>query len=328
MQRILIWVLLALGAAGAAVILLRHRVPDPAPTQDMAVASEPAPEPPPDWCAPGFDPIAGDGCFAASAANRAPRPLLVYLHGRYARDAAAEELDRQRRLAARATARGFAVLALRGRLATCTAPELASWFCWPSNARNADMADAFVGTWARALATAEERAGSRSRFLLGFSNGGYFASLIASRGLLDVEAVVVAHGGFVEPARVQRHRPPLLLLSADDDVAQDDMIAYDEELTREQWAHESYARAGGHALSDEDIDAALTFFVRAKEPLPLQPPLPLHRAVRHAREAGPAPAPDESAAPTAEDNAIDEAPDAAADEAPSKASDEADDSGS
>jgi hypothetical protein len=39
-------------------------------------------------------------------------------------------------------------------------------------------------------------------------------------------------------------------------------------------------------LADEDIDAALTFFSRAHEPLPLQPSLPLHRPVAHVRDAG------------------------------------------
>jgi hypothetical protein len=96
----------------------------------------------------------------------------------------------------------------------------------------------------------------------------------------------------VEPVIALGRKPPLLLLSADDDVAQDDMIRFDAELTRVGWAHDSYARAGGHALTDEDIDAALTFFSRAHEPLPLQPPLPLHRPVAHVRDAGAAP-PDE-----------------------------------
>jgi hypothetical protein len=86
-----------------------------------------------------------------------------------------------------------------------------------------------------------------------------------------------------------RKTPPVLLLSADDDVAQDEMIRLDEELTREHWAHDSYARSGGHGLTDGDIDATLQFFSRARESLPLQPPLPLHRAVRHAREGGSAP---------------------------------------
>ena len=81
---------------------------------------------------------------------------------------------------------------------------------------------------------------------------------------------------------------PLLLLSADDDIAQDEMLRFDEDLNRDHWAHDSYARSGSHGLTDGDIDAALTFFRRAREPLPLDPPLPLRRAVHHPHDAGPA----------------------------------------
>jgi predicted esterase len=243
-------------------------------------------DPPVDWCAPGFEPIAGGGCFASAGAGPVDTPLIVYLHGRYAGDASAEEVDRQRRLAPRAKSLGFAVLAFRGHLGACTAPELASWYCWPSNETNADAGASVVDAWTTALTAAQARTGGHQRYLLGFSNGGYFAGLIASRALLAFDAVVIAHGGPVEPVHALGGTPPLLLLSADDDVAQDDMIRFDEELTRERWAHDSYARAGGHALSDQDIDAALSFFARAGEPLPLLPPLPLHRAVRHVRDAG------------------------------------------
>ncbi len=281
--------LLVLGACvvGAGTVLWRRtaRPAEAAGPPSVDEDAEAADEPPADWCAPGFEPIRGGACFAAAGAT-AEAPLVVYLHGRYARDAASEEIDRQKRLAARATALGFAVVAVRGRLGTCTAPELANWYCWPSNETNADAGLEFVAAWGQALATAQERAHSHRRFLLGFSNGGYFASLVASRGWLEADAIVIAHGGPVEPVHPRGATPPRLLLSADDDVAQDEMIRFDEELTHEGWAHDAYARAGGHALTDGDIDAALTFFSRAREPLPLQPPLPLHRAVRHVREAG------------------------------------------
>jgi predicted esterase len=208
------------------------------------------------------------------------------LHGRYAPDAAADEVDRQTRLAARATARGFAVLALRGESGTCTAAELSEWFCWPSNPRNAYKAASFTLRWKTPLDQAQHRAGSDRRFLLGFSNGGYFAGLIALRGLLDVEAAVVAHAGPVEPLPEAGSGPPILLLSADDEISQDEMIRFDEELTVAGWPHDSYARAGGHALEDEDIDAALDFFSRAGESLPLRPPLALHRPVRRVGDGG------------------------------------------
>jgi predicted esterase len=283
----LLAVLLAVVIGGGGVVVWKL---NRAPVAAAVVAPVPSSEPPPpaepvaDWCASGFEPIAG-GCLALSAAAQAPQPVLLYLHGRYARDAATEEIDRQRRLGAAATARGFAVLAVRGRLGECTSAELAQWFCWPSNEHNEDGAGAVVSTWAAALGEAHRRARSKTQYVLGFSNGAYFAGLLATRALLQADAFVVAHGGPVQPVQATRGTPPLLLLSADDDVAQDDMIHLDEELTRERWAHDSYARAGAHGLTDEDIDAALTFFTRAHEALPLDPPLSLHRPAHHAHEA-------------------------------------------
>ena len=290
-------------AAGLALRIRRHPSLAPAglapggPAEDGDV-------PRADWCAPGYSPIEGGGCFA-SAARSTDAPLIVYLHGRYASDAGAPEVDRQRRLATRATERGFSVIVLRGRLGVCTAAELADWYCWPSNERNSGEAPAFVDGWKPALAAAAQRSSSSTRFVLGFSNGGYFAGLLAERGLLAAEGFVVAHGGPVDPVHAVREKPPLLLLSADDDVAQDDMIRFDEELTRERWAHDAYARAGAHELTDGDIDAALAFFTRVKETLPLDPPLHLHRAVRRPRES-------EEPAPTAssyDEDAHDENPD-------------------
>lgn len=176
------------------------------------------------------------------------------------------------------------MLALRGQLGACTAPELSSWFCWPSNEHNADDAAAVVGAWTTTLEEAHRRAGSKTRFVLGFSNGAYFAGLLATRGLFDADAFVIAHGGPVDPVGAPSKTPPLLLLSADDDVARDDVIHLDGELTRAQWPHDSYARSGAHGLTDEDIDTALAFFARAGEPMPLDPPLSHHRPAHHAHE--------------------------------------------
>jgi predicted esterase len=209
----------------------------------------------------------------------------VYLHGRYAKDAAFDETDRQRRLAARATARGFAVVALRSQLGACTGPGLSTWFCWPSTQPN-DAIVAFVRSWNQALDAAQTRSRSPARYLLGFSNGAYFVGLVATGGLFDASAYVIAHGGPIEPVRAIGDKRPMLLLSADDDVAQDDMIRFDQELAREGWERESYARLGGHALTDEDIDSAIAFFASAGDKRSFAPPASLHRPIRHARDAG------------------------------------------
>jgi predicted esterase len=242
------------------------------------------------WCAPGLEAIPGAGCFAAARGAPPNAPVVLYLHGMYERSAGVdEELDRQRRVAAHATARGFAVLALRGKEGECNSrPELATWFCWPSNERTAQDAVAFVSAWRPALRETERRAGAGKRFVLGFSNGAFFAGLLAVRAHFEAAAFVVAHGGPVEPVHALGAKPPLLLMSADDDESQDGMIRFDGELARDAWPHEVYARGGGHALTDDDIEAALTFFVRAeREKVPLSPPLTTHRPQPHARDAAP-----------------------------------------
>jgi predicted esterase len=248
-----------------------------APQTEVAPAEAPA-----DWCAPGYEPVAG-GCLALPE-GLASAPLIVYLHGRYARSAVAEEVDRHRRLQQRANRRGFAVLALRSELGLCSAAELTDWYCWPTSEAAANPGQ--VRRLSRIVDAAQHRVGATERYLLGFSSGGYYAGLLASRGWVPFDAVVVAHAGPVEPLRPLGPTPPMLLLSADDDVAQLEMMRLDGELTREGWPHDAYARAGAHGLADADIDAALTFFGRSGEAMPLRPPLALHRPAPHERDAG------------------------------------------
>jgi dienelactone hydrolase len=143
-----------------------------------------------------------------------------------------------------------------------------------------------VGEWKPALRAAARAGAGGRRYVLGFSNGGFFAGLLAVRALFDADAFVVGNAGPVEPVHALGTKPPLLLMSADDDASQDGMMRLDDELTREGWLHENYARAGTHELTDDEIDAALTFFVRLRsEKLPFSTPLSSHRP--RAREARP-----------------------------------------
>jgi predicted esterase len=277
----------------------RFREPDSAVAAPRSLVADVA-----DWCPEGLEPITG-GCFAPAVATARPHGLLIYLHGRYAPESVNEERERQMRVARLGTARGYAVLALRGLQGQCTDPELATWWCWPSNERNVADGKAFVTRFEGALAEAERRAGKGRRLLLGFSNGGYFAALIAPRALLALDAVAIAHGGPVEPMRPVGQKPPLLLIDADDDPSGPEMDRLEAALTRESWPHAMVAREGGHALPDWDVEMALAFFDRTRiEQLPLSPPLAA-RARRLAPPPDAAGLPDEpqAAAPPAEEAA-------------------------
>jgi predicted esterase len=247
------------------------------------------------WCAAGLEPIAGGGCFAGPRLARdagAGTPLVVYVHGRYSPRTLDDELTRQGRVARLATAKGFGVLAMRGRQGECEQAELADTWCWPSNPRNAEHGAAFVKGFDPAIAAARRRLGAGPNLLLGFSNGAYFATLIATRALGAFDAIAIAHGGPVQPTRAVGAKPPLLLLTADDDPSDGEMRELDLELSHERWPHEMVSREGGHALPDVDVSFALSFFDRAlREPLPLRPPLqaprprPRDAAVENERDA-------------------------------------------
>lgn len=225
------------------------------------------------FCAEGLEAIADDACFAAP--RDAARGLVVFFHGRYSPAMEPSQRDTQARVAQLATERGFAMLAVRGVRGECTAPDFADYFCFPSNPRNAGDAPAFVARMAPTIARAKERVHDAPIFVFGFSNGAYFASLLAERAWMPMDAVVIAHGGPVMIADdMPRPGTPVLLISADDDASDPEMRDLDRELVRRKWHHAWVAREGTHALPDWDIEMAMTFFERTRtETLPLDPPL-------------------------------------------------------
>lgn len=227
-------------------------------------------------CPKGFEPIAGRACL--SLADSAG-PLVVYLHGLYELEHPEEEMDRHVRLAKQTKALGYSLLALRGRVGACSDPSFKNFVCWPSNENTQDAGAGVVSEWQTALHIAEERSGHGKRYIVGFSNGGFFAGLIATHALLPFDGLAIAHAGTVEPFRALGAKPPLLLLSADEDSAQEGMIHFDEVLAREAWPHEVYAREGAHGFTEIDMNAALTFFLRIEkgEKPPFSPPLSKHR---------------------------------------------------
>jgi predicted esterase len=284
--------LLIAALALAAIAVLLFLVFQPADVPHPPVSEEAVDADIEAWCAPALAPIPGGGCLALPARPSAKTTLIVYVHGRYAPKAWGEETIRQSRVAKLATSKGFAVLSLRGRQGECTQPELGDTWCWPSNPRNEADGPAFVKRFEPAISNARKVLGPGPNVLFGFSNGAYFATLIATRGLARFDAIAIAHGGPVPPTHAAGEKPPILLLTADDDPSDGEMRQLDDELSREKWPHEMVSREGTHELPDIDVNYALAFFDRAlRERLPLTPPL---QTPRPRKDAAPPPAKDEA----------------------------------
>jgi hypothetical protein len=82
--------------------------------------------------------------------------------------------------------------------------------------------------------------------------------------LLAVDAIAIVSGGPVEPTHALGPKTPLLLVTADEDGAQAEMLRLEAELVRESWPHVLTSREGMHALTEFDVDTALDFFTKKK----------------------------------------------------------------
>jgi predicted esterase len=180
------------------------------------------------------------------------RPLVVFLHGMVQpghTDEATENRVRERFGAA-----GFDVFTPRGKLGLCEwSDEAKQSLCWPSDERSLDTARAIVSEWS--LATA------RPTIVVGFSNGGAFALLLALHGLVPACGISSLHGFpagrlHPEPGR----RMPLFLIAGREAAWEpEQMIRTTEQLKAVAWPHEARMHDGGHAVSDRDLDEAIGF---------------------------------------------------------------------
>lgn len=223
-------------------------------------------EPPPNlssqesWCPEGFEVGPQDTCFAIPDAHDKDTPVLVYLHGMYAGHGSAEEWERVRA----ATARGFAVVIPRGKRGLCAwKAELQDHFCWPQEAEDPQAFAAVVADWDRVLWQVDAllEGGPHKRYVLGFSNGGFFASYLATHGTFAAQAYAIVNAGPLAPPAKSDKTVPILLVAAKDDAEEaPKMKALHESLARAGWPHAFCARPGSHALATDDVDAALRFF--------------------------------------------------------------------
>ena len=250
--RIALAVLGALGLAGC-----KSTGPDASVEANHLVAND-------SWCPEGFEQSTPDTCFLLPEGNPKDASILVYLHGMYKDRGATNEWNVVRT----ASKRGFAVVIPRGKRGQCPwRAELKDFFCWPQDAEDAPTMKSTVAEWDKVLWQVDAllEKGTHRRYVLAFSNGGFFADYLATQGLFQAQAYAIVNGGPLAPPSSKAKAVPMLLVAAEDDKeegASGKMKELHETLTKSGWLHAYCPRAGGHALSADDVDAALRFFKR------------------------------------------------------------------
>jgi predicted esterase len=227
-------------------------------------------------CGAGLAPLARDPetCVALpDEARRRGAGVVLFLHGLYAPGASEEAVRVEEQLAREVTARGLALVAPRGRQGLCQwSADVRDAVCWPSG-RN--QAGAIAELAARLGAATDEVArtlgpGAHPRFVIGFSNGGFFGAALVADAAPGAFAGAAILAGPVLPSTFEPARAiPVLLVAAEEDRWQlPKMRELDRLLGVAGWPHTLRVRPGAHALLPEDVAAALEFLSSIKGPRP------------------------------------------------------------
>lgn len=197
---------------------------------------------------------------------RASDTLVIFLHGVIKPDT--DWQWAQQRAAMRGARRsGYSVLAPRGRRGIGPA-QMKDWWTWPTSVRSENaIGDELRAEWTAARSALETAQGKAFRqvFVVGFSNGAYYATSLALLGKLKVNGYAVFAGGagakyLVGPARGTTRRPPIYVGYGLKDRAHKDPASLASALKDLHWPHKVNVRPrGGHSIGDAQLDEALAF---------------------------------------------------------------------
>ena len=222
------------------------------------------------WCAPELETLAHDVCYHAEPAKDGERrTLVVFLHGLV--QEGADWQHNQQRGAVRGGKRNhFSVIAPRGRAGLNK--NGAALVAWPtSRAAQEQHEAAMLAEWLEAQRAIEKRAGKAfdEVFVVGFSNGAYYAASLALRGRVDVDGFAVFAGGasYGAPTTVKKaERVPVFVgVAGKDKTTADDSRSLARTLKKHGWPHQTETRPVGHAVADAHLDHAIAYLRAQKD---------------------------------------------------------------
>jgi len=221
------------------------------------------------WCRDDLVTLQQDVCYAPgpelAAGER--RTLVIFLHG-LTDEGSGWQLAMQEGMARAGKALHFSMLAPRGRngLGPGRKPDVVAW---PTSEDGRKLAEDDI--WqrigrARAEAEAKEGAPFEDVFVVGFSNGAYYASALALRGrLADVDGYAVIAGGSAAtpPSAKGDARKPVFIGVAAKDTTAKKGRELARVLAKTGWPHRVSEKKVGHVVSDDHLTQALQY-LRAK----------------------------------------------------------------
>jgi predicted esterase len=239
----------------------------------MATAQEQAPadaaKPDAAWCAPELETLAGDVChFTPKKATGGRRTLVVFLHGVIEPGSGAQWMQ-QRGIVRAAERLGFSVLAPRGRQGIGP-PKMRDWHAWPtSHVAQQTVEEDILTEWRRARTEIETRQGQPfdEVFVMGFSNGAYYATSLAVRDRFEADGFAVFAGGSGAPhirkagaqVKAASRAPIFVAIAARDSTTSRAARDLVDVLRRLRWPHRAESLPVGHAVADRHMDHAFEF---------------------------------------------------------------------
>ena len=215
------------------------------------------------WCTGNWVGLDEDTCFYASTELGAKAELLVFLHGMMPPDSLPTTM--QSIVAQEVEARGAVALFPKGKAGLCSwDPSVEDWYCWPTSRVNVDTHSAgLTSGWDEAatkLTSILDVSFSR-HYVLGFSNGGYFASYLGLEGLWSVDGsgLVAAGRSFVDENLLSIEQPPMYIAVGELDVEQVKQSAQNLAfvLSQNNWPHKFIVHSQrGHEIWPDDVAAA------------------------------------------------------------------------
>jgi predicted esterase len=227
-----------------------------------------------EFCAPELESLAGGACYAAPkqhAANE-PKTLVLFLHslvgarGNW-------QWEQQRTLARVGERSGMSVLMPRGRLGIGPGRKPDVW-AWPtSHAAEQTVEPEVLAEWVKLREEVTRRHGEFERtFVMGFSNGAYYATSLAVRAQLDADGYAVFAGGsgsrwIAARARATtKRRAPIFIGYGTRDAARHDARALANLLGRLKWPHRVRSADVGHTVTNDQLDRAVAYLKEASSP--------------------------------------------------------------